>query len=201
MTRRETNAYRLSSVGDDEDHHQAREDPMTDVSTDVTTRNQPPTLPRRAVLAAAAAVGAGGLLAACGSGEEGGATDGAGQGAGATSDTGADQGGADASEATSQPDQGSGAEVLAATADVPVGGGVIGGGVVVTQPTEGEFRGFSSTCTHQGCTVASVTDGVISCPCHGSRFSAEDGSVENGPATAPLPEVAVSVESGNVVRA
>jgi Rieske Fe-S protein len=82
-----------------------------------------------------------------------------------------------------------------------VGGGVIGGGVVVTQPTEGEFRGFSSTCTHQGCTVASVADGVISCPCHGSRFSAEDGSVDNGPATAPLPEVAVSVEGENVVRA
>jgi Rieske Fe-S protein len=159
---------------------------MTDAPTDVTTPDRPRTLPRRAVLVAVAA-GAGGLVVGCGSGEEGGDTD-----------TGA---GADTPEATSQPDEGSGAEVLAATADVPVGGGVIGGGVVVTQPTEGEFRGFSSTCTHQGCTVASVADGVISCACHGSRFSAEDGSVENGPATAPLPEVAVSVEGGDVVRA
>jgi Rieske Fe-S protein len=175
---------------------------MTDVPTDVTTPDRPRTLPRRTVLVAVVA-GAGGLVVACGSGEEGGTTDGAGQGAGATTDAGADTdtGDAGAPEATSQPDEGSGAEVLAATADVPVGGGVIGGGVVVTQPTEGEFRGFSSTCTHQGCTVASVADGVISCPCHGSRFSAEDGSVENGPATAPLPEVAVSVEGGNVVRA
>jgi Rieske Fe-S protein len=173
---------------------------MTDAPTDVTTPDRPRTLPRRAVLVAVGA-GAGGLVVGCGSAEEGGTTDGGGQGAGATTDPDTGDPGADTPEATSQPEEGSGAEVLAATADVPVGGGVIGGGVVVTQPTEGEFRGFSSTCTHQGCTVASVADGVISCPCHGSRFSAEDGSVENGPATAPLPEVTVSVEGGNVVRA
>jgi Rieske Fe-S protein len=166
--------------------------------TDGTTPDRPRrTLTRRTVLVAAAAAGAGGLLVACGSGGEDGAADGPGQGAGATTDAGA----AEASEDTSQPDQGSGAEVLAATADVPVGGGVIAGGVVVTQPTEGEFRGFSSTCTHQGCTVSSVADGVINCACHGSRFSAEDGSVENGPATAPLPEVPVSVDGEDVVRA
>ncbi|HSK55244.1 MAG TPA: Rieske (2Fe-2S) protein [Jiangellales bacterium] len=176
---------------------------MTDVPTDVTTPARPRTLPRRTVLVAVAA-GAGGLVVACGSAGES-TTGGAGQGAGATTDAGPDtdtgDAGADTQEDASPPDEGSGAEVLAATADVPVGGGVIGGGTVVTQPTEGEFRGFSSTCTHQGCTVASVADGVISCPCHGSRFSAEDGSVEKGPATAPLPEVAVSVEGGNVVRA
>jgi Rieske Fe-S protein len=173
---------------------------MTDAPTDVTTPDRRRTLPRRAVLVAVGAA-AGGLVVGCGSGEESGTTDGGGQGAGATTDTDTGDAGADTPKATSQPDEGSGAEALAATADVPVGGGVIGGGVVVTQPTEGEFRGFSSTCTHQGCTVASVADGVISCPCHGSRFSAEDGSVENGPATAPLPEVAVSVEGENVVRA
>ena len=173
---------------------------MTEAPTDVTTPDRPRTLPRRAVLVAVAA-GAGGLMVGCGSGEEGGTADGGGQGAGATTDTDTGAAGADTPEATSQPDEGSGAEVLAATADVPVGGGVIAGGVVVTQPTEGEFRGFSSTCTHQGCTVASVADGVIGCVCHGSRFSAEDGSVERGPATAPLPEVAVSVEGENVLRA
>jgi Rieske Fe-S protein len=170
---------------------------MTDAPTDVTTPDRPRTLPRRALLVAVAA-GTGGLVVGCGSGDDG-STDGEGRGAGAATDTG--DAGAGTPEATAPPDEGSGAEVLAATADVPVGGGVIAGGVVVTQPAEGEFRGFSSTCTHQGCTVASVTDGVISCPCHGSRFSAEDGSVERGPATAPLPEVAVGVEGGNVVRA
>ena len=54
--------------------------------------------------------------------------------------------------------------------------------LVVTQPTEGEFKGFTAVCTHQGCTVGRVEDGEIRCPCHGSRFSAEDGSVVGGPA-------------------
>jgi Rieske Fe-S protein len=166
---------------------------MTDARTAAPTSDGVPTVHRRVVLVAAAAVGAGGLVAACGDGDESGAPP--------TTGTEEGTGAAESPPEGSQPDEGSGAEVLAATADVPVGGGVIAGGVVVTQPTEGEFRGFSSTCTHQGCQVASVADGVISCPCHGSRFSAEDGSVQNGPATAPLPEVAVTVEGADVVRA
>ncbi|MET8655320.1 Rieske (2Fe-2S) protein, partial [Nocardia aurea] len=39
---------------------------------------------------------------------------------------------------------------LAKTADIPVGGGVIVGGTVVTQPTAGTFVGLDSTCTHAG---------------------------------------------------
>ena len=54
--------------------------------------------------------------------------------------------------------------------------------VVVTQPTAGEFKAFSATCTHQGCKVKSVADGVIVCPCHGSKFAIADGSVAAGPA-------------------
>ena len=94
-------------------------------------------------------------------------------------------------------------ESLVAAKDVPVGGGQVLGDerIVVTQPTAGEFKGFSSTCTHQGCQVASVADGTINCPCHGSRFSIEDGSVANGPATSPLPAVKVVVEGGEVVLA
>ena len=34
------------------------------------------------------------------------------------------------------------------TADVPVGGGVVREGVVVTQPTEGEFHAFAVSYTH-----------------------------------------------------
>lgn len=73
---------------------------------------------------------------------------------------------------------------------VPVGGGIIlpEQDLVVTQPTEGDFRAFSATCTHQGCTVANVVNGEIRCPCHGSRYSIEDGSVVGGPAPRPLPE-------------
>lgn len=99
---------------------------------------------------------------------------------------------------TAKPVQG-----LVAAADVPVGGGTVlaDDGVVVVQPTEGEFKGFSSNCTHQGCAVGSVQGGTINCPCHGSSFSIEDGSVTAGPATAPLPAVEVAVRAGQVVRA
>jgi Rieske Fe-S protein len=96
---------------------------------------------------------------------------------------------------------------LLSTAEVEVGGGVIVAAedVVVTQPTSGEFKGFSATCTHQGCTVASVENGTINCPCHGSRFSVEDGSVVQAASglsadqQAPLPEVAITVD-GDTIR-
>jgi len=78
---------------------------------------------------------------------------------------------------------------LAKTADIPVGGGKVfpDQKVVVTQPEEGTFKGFTSTCTHQGCQVAEVKDGTINCPCHGSKFKVADGSVAGGPAPSPLP--------------
>ena len=43
--------------------------------------------------------------------------------------------------------------------------------VVVTQPEKGEFKAFSAVCTHAGCLVSGVKDSVITCDCHGSRFS------------------------------
>jgi Rieske Fe-S protein len=89
-----------------------------------------------------------------------------------------------------------------ATADVPVGGGVVltDDKLVVTQPTEGEFKCFTAVCTHEGCTVGRVESGEIRCPCHGSRFSAADGSVVRGPADDPLEERPVRVEGGKVVE-
>ena len=91
----------------------------------------------------------------------------------------------------------------AAKAEVPVGGGVIlqGRKVVITQPVEGTFKAFSAVCTHQGCVVSSVADGKINCACHGSVFSAADGSVETGPATSPLASVNVSVSGDQITLA
>ena len=95
------------------------------------------------------------------------------------------------------------APALAAVADVPVGGGVVlaAQGLVVTQPQAGTFKAFSATCTHQGCSVNEVKDGTINCPCHGSRFAVADGAPTAGPAKKPLPETAVTVQGGSVVRA
>ena len=87
------------------------------------------------------------------------------------------------------------------TADVPVGGGTILADqkIVVTQPTAGTFKAFTAVCTHQGCTVASVANGVISCPCHMSAFSVADGSVTSGPAPSALASIPVTVSGTNVV--
>jgi Rieske Fe-S protein len=87
---------------------------------------------------------------------------------------------------------------LAKTADIPVGSGVIVDDVVVTQPTAGDFKGFSSVCTHAGCNVAEVVDAVIKCPCHGSEFGL-DGAVVKGPATKPLATKAITVQGDSIV--
>lgn len=137
-----------------------------------------PGITRRQSLTGAAVVGVGvPLLAACGAdGSEGGTSSAPTPEAGAT---------------------------LGPASDVPVGGGTIYADqkIVVTQPTEGEFKGFSSICTHQGCPVTKVADGTIDCTCHGSKFSIEDGSVVNGPATSPLAAVAVADEGGQITTA
>ena len=91
--------------------------------------------------------------------------------------------------------------VLAAVADVPVGGGVVlaDRDVVVTQPVSGTFRAFSATCTHQGCAVSEVANGTINCPCHGSRYAVADGSVVRGPARTGLRKEKVAVDGDRVV--
>jgi Rieske Fe-S protein len=89
-------------------------------------------------------------------------------------------------------------KVIAKTAQVPLGSGVIIGDVVLTQPSQGTFKGLSAICTHAGCTVNRVADGTIDCPCHGSKFNL-DGSVANGPATLPLPAKAISVQGDSIV--
>jgi len=88
--------------------------------------------------------------------------------------------------------------VIAKTADVPVGSGLIVDKVVVTQPSAGVFKGFSTTCTHAGCTVNKIADGTIDCPCHGSKFNL-DGSVANGPAQKPLPAENITVQGDSIV--
>jgi Rieske Fe-S protein len=90
------------------------------------------------------------------------------------------------------------AAALAKTADVPVGSGVIVNGTVVTQPTAGVFKGFSTVCPHKGCDVSKVENGTIDCPCHGSKFSLE-GAVVHGPADKPLTAKAVSVQGDSIV--
>ncbi|MFI7316603.1 Rieske (2Fe-2S) protein [Streptomyces venezuelae] len=130
---------------------------------------------RRTVVATIGAAGLAAALTACGGGGSGG-------------------------DSTAEGDGGG---VLAKTSDIPVGGGKVfkDAEVVVTQPAKGEFKAFSSLCTHKGCPVTGVENGTVNCPCHGSKFDIADGSVRGGPAPKPLPAVAITVAGGSVKQA
>ncbi|BCB83453.1 Rieske (2Fe-2S) protein [Phytohabitans suffuscus] len=142
---------------------------------------------RRALLAGAGAIGTTAVLAACGTDPD--------EDTSSSGDT-QSNGGSDPSAGAG--DTGGGA--LTQTGQVPVGGGTIiaASSVVVTQPTAGEFKCFSSTCTHQGCPVTGVEGGTINCNCHGSKFSITDGSVKGGPATKPLAEKQIKVDGDSI---
>lgn len=139
---------------------------------------------RRTILIATGATGATALVAGCGGSDN------------SSDSTSTTSPGQDDQDGHSQE-----GEDLATTSEIPVGGGKIikEHEVVVTQPEQGEFKAFSAICTHQQCTVATVADGTINCPCHGSKFKIMDGSVAHPPATRPLPEKQIVVD-GNTIR-
>jgi Rieske Fe-S protein len=143
-------------------------------------------LPSRRALLAGAGVTCAAMLAGCTAPDasNGGSTP-------ATSDT-----------ATSASSSAPAATGLAATSQVPDGGGKIidAEHIVITQPQSGSFKAFSAICTHEGCFVNSISNGTINCPCHGSEFSIKDGSVVKGPATRPLPPIAIKVEGTSIFQ-
>jgi Rieske Fe-S protein len=148
-------------------------------------------LPSRRALLAGAGVACAAMLAGCTTHDasNGGSTP-------ATSGTATSAGGSTAT--SSAPAAGA----LAATSQVPDGGGKIidGKNIVITQPQSGSFKAFTAICTHQGCIVSSVSGGTINCPCHGSKFSIRDGSVINGPAPSPLASIAIKVEGTSIFQ-
>jgi Rieske Fe-S protein len=153
---------------------------------------------RRTMMAAAGAAGLAVALTACGSGDDSSGSSGTGGDASGSASGGSTSGGG-----TGGDDAGSGGTELAKTSDIPEGGGKIfeDKNVVITQPKAGEFKAFSSTCTHRGCAVKTVADGVINCPCHQSNFSITDGSVKSGPAKTSLPEVQITVSGDSITLA
>lgn len=92
---------------------------------------------------------------------------------------------------------------LATTDEVPVGGGIVltDEKVVLTQPTEGEFKAFTAVCTHQGLTVTSVDGDTIRCSHHGSAYSASSGEVTGGPAPQSLATIAIEVDGDRILSA
>jgi nitrite reductase/ring-hydroxylating ferredoxin subunit len=136
---------------------------------------------RRIVFQGLGALGVAAALAACGGGSGG------------------------PSDAGSTPTAGKAGEALASTSEIPVGGGIVltDKHLVITQPTKGEFKAFSSVCLHQGFDVGKVEGGTITCLHHNSTYDAATGAVTGGPAPSggKLAAVAVKVEGDKVVAA
>ncbi|MEU9342486.1 Rieske (2Fe-2S) protein [Streptomyces sp. NPDC048278] len=150
---------------------------------------------RRTVMAAAGAAGLAAALTACGSSNDDSSstttTNGTTGGGSTTQDSNGSAGGSTAA---------AGGTALAKTTDIPEGGGTIykDQAVVVTQPTSGTYKAFSTKCPHAGCAVASIADGEIVCPCHGSKFAIADGSVKQGPATTGLTAANITVSGDQI---
>jgi nitrite reductase/ring-hydroxylating ferredoxin subunit len=155
---------------------------------------------RRGALAGIGLAGIAATLAACGgsssSDDSGGSSDSSGDSGSSAAASGSASSGGSSSGGSSA----GGGTALGSTSEIPVGGGKIftSEKVVVTQPTAGQFKGFSAICTHLGCTVDKIADGTIDCPCHGSMYSVKDGHVVHGPAPKPLPAKQINVSGGKI---
>ncbi|MGW7542542.1 Rieske (2Fe-2S) protein [Streptomyces sp. NPDC054770] len=149
---------------------------------------------RRTVMAAAGAAGLAAALTACGSSDDSSSTTTTNSNAAGGSTTQDSNGSAGGSTAAA------GGTALAKTTDIPEGGGTIykDQSVVVTQPTSGTYKAFSTKCPHAGCAVTSIANGEIVCPCHGSKFAIADGSVKQGPATTGLTAANITVAGDQI---
>ncbi|MFD4601193.1 Rieske (2Fe-2S) protein [Streptomyces sp. NPDC058464] len=150
---------------------------------------------RRTVMAAAGAAGLAAALTACGSSDDSSSTTTNNNAGGSTTqDSNGSAGGSTAA---------AGGTALAKTTDIPEGGGTIykDQAVVVTQPTSGTYKAFSTKCPHAGCAVTSIASGEIVCPCHGSKFAIADGSVKQGPATTGLTAANITVSGDQITLA
>jgi Rieske Fe-S protein len=181
---------------------------MSDQPDRTTPAEAPTDVNRRTVLRAAGVGGAGvagaAALAACG----GSTTPTTPAASSTTASASATSSATSSGSATSGSATGSATSAAAApsgtpvkTADVPVGGGVINASAlfVVTQPSAGQFKAFSAVCTHMGCTVTKVVDGMIDCPCHQSQFDISTGTPTSASqAKRPLPGKTATVSGDSV---
>ena len=63
-----------------------------------------------------------------------------------------------------------------------------GKALVVVRTAEDAFLVLTSVCTHLGCEVnlPEEAGSNLICPCHGSQYSSENGTVQKGPAESSL---------------
>lgn len=98
---------------------------------------------------------------------------------------------------------GGGRTEVGTTADFPVGQGKVvpvnDQPVIVVNTAQSGLKAYSAICTHLGCIVEwDQSRQFILCPCHDGRFNGVNGAIISGPVPAPLPELALTVETGTV---
>jgi 3-phenylpropionate/trans-cinnamate dioxygenase ferredoxin component len=75
----------------------------------------------------------------------------------------------------------------------------VAGSRVAVLHLDGQVLAFGDECTHRGCSLSegeADPEGIVTCPCHGSRFDAETGEPTEGPADEPLPVYPARVDDG-----
>jgi nitrite reductase/ring-hydroxylating ferredoxin subunit len=74
-----------------------------------------------------------------------------------------------------------------------------GVGVLVAR-REGRIYALVDRCSHRGCSLheGELHDDSVTCPCHGSTFRLDDGTIVKGPATAPQPVFDVRTSEGKI---
>lgn len=64
---------------------------------------------------------------------------------------------------------------------------------------DGGVHALGDECTHMGCSLSEGEldpEGVLACPCHGSRFDLDSGEPVEGPAKEPVPVYPIRVDDG-----
>lgn len=95
---------------------------------------------------------------------------------------------------SSEPEQ-----LVIAASQVPLGSGVIAGGYVVTQLTEGEFITYNARCPHADVQVTSVSGDQIHCKPHDAWFDAATGAPISGPTEDSMTTVPVVRDGDDLV--
>jgi len=72
---------------------------------------------------------------------------------------------------------------------------------VLVANLNGKIVALDNKCTHMRCRVSTGTldNGVVECPCHGSKFDLLTGEVKQGPATKPLNRYDVVIEGQKIM--
>lgn len=96
--------------------------------------------------------------------------------------------------------------VKVASAKALIAGRIVGaeasGKLVVVANVDGKYYAIGDKCTHRGCKLSGGSleeNGIVKCPCHGSRFDVKTGNVAKGPAKTPEPTFQVTVEKDDVL--